>query len=140
LYNPCQEENIQGFVIARPLKARAKQSPNYFGVEKDFYRPLYNCLYMPFTYYVYILTNKMNTVLYTGVTNDLDRRLQEHRSAANHGFTSRYQVHKLVYYEEFDDVALAIAREKQIKGGSRQKKIDLINRMNPKWVELLPGE
>ncbi len=95
---------------------------------------------MPFTYYVYILTNKMNTVLYTGVTNDLDRRLQEHRSAANHGFTNRYQVHKLVYYEEFDDVVLAIAREKQIKGGSRQKKIDVINGMNPKWVELLPEE
>jgi putative endonuclease len=95
---------------------------------------------MSFTYYVYILTNKMNTVLYTGVTNDLDRRLQEHCSTANHGFTDRYQVHKLVYYEEYDDIGAAIAREKQIKGGSRQKKIDLINGTNPKWEELLPEE
>jgi len=95
---------------------------------------------MAFTYYVYILTNRNNTVLYTGVTNDLDRRVEEHRSPANHGFTARYRVHKLVYYEEYDDIEEAILREKQIKGGSRQKKIDLINEMNPKWEELFPEE
>jgi putative endonuclease len=78
------------------------------------------------TYCVYILTNKYNTELYTGVTNDLERRMQEHRSTENRGFTTWYNVHKLVYYESFDEVVEAIAREKQIKGGSRQKKIDLI--------------
>ena len=93
-----------------------------------------------YTYYVYILTNKTNTVLYTGVTNDIDRRILEHRSLQNHGFTARYNVHKLAYYEEFNDIEEAIAREKQIKGGSRQKKIDLINELNPKWEELFPEE
>ena len=93
-----------------------------------------------YTYYVYILTNKTNTVLYTGVTNDIDRRIQEHRLPENHGFTARYKVHKLVYYEEFNDIEEAIMREKQIKGGSRQKKIDLINELNPKWEELFPEE
>jgi len=91
-------------------------------------------------YYVYILTNKYNTVLYTGVTNDLERRMQAHRSPDNRGFTSRYNVQKLVYYETFDDVVEAIAREKQIKGGSRQKKIDLIVGSNPWWNDLLPEE
>jgi len=91
-------------------------------------------------YYVYILTNKYNTVLYTGVTNDLERRMQEHRSPDNRGFTSRYNVQKLVYYETFDDVVEAIAREKQIKGGARQKKIDLIVGSNPWWNDLLPEE
>ncbi|MHC1684848.1 MAG: GIY-YIG nuclease family protein [Clostridiaceae bacterium] len=95
---------------------------------------------MGFTYYIYIMTNRSNTVLYTGVTNDLDRRVQEHRSAQNHGFTGRYKVHKLVYYEEYDDIEEAILREKQIKGGSRQKKIDLINELNPKWEDLFPEE
>lgn len=92
------------------------------------------------TYYVYILTNIHNTVLYTGVTNDLEMRVLEHRSPENHGFTARYNVHKLVYYEEFDDVVEAIAREKQIKAGSRQKKIDLVNSMNPWWKDLFPEE
>jgi putative endonuclease len=92
------------------------------------------------TYYVYILTNKHNTVLYTGVTNDLERRMQEHCSPENRGFTARYNVHKLVYYEEFEDVLEAIAREKQIKGGSRQKKIDLVNSINPWWKDLMPEE
>jgi putative endonuclease len=95
---------------------------------------------MSYTYYVYILTNKYNTVLYTGVTNDIDRRVKEHRSPENHGFTSRYNVNKLIYYEEYDDIEEAILREKQIKGGSRKKKIDLINALNPKWEELFPEE
>jgi putative endonuclease len=87
-------------------------------------------------YYVYIMTNAHNTVLYTGVTNDLARRVYEHKNGIGSAFTKRYNVHKLVYYEIGNDVNAAIAREKQIKGGSRQKKIDLINRLNPEWKDL----
>ena len=86
-------------------------------------------------YYVYIVTNRHNTVLYTGVTNDLRRRVHEHKDGLGGGFTSRYNVGKLVYYEVTGDVHAAIAREKQIKGGSRTKKIDLIERMNPEWKD-----
>jgi putative endonuclease len=86
--------------------------------------------------YVYILTNLRHTVLYTGVTNDLERRLAEHRSKENRGFTHRYNVTKLVYFEEFDTPFDAIQREKQIKAGSRQKKLDLINALNPTWRDL----
>ncbi len=81
--------------------------------------------------YVYIMTNKHNTVLYSGVTSDLKRRAWQHKDKLADGFTKRYNVNKLVYYEVFEDVRAAIAREKQIKGGSRQKKIDLVNGMNP---------
>lgn len=88
-------------------------------------------------YYVYILTNKLNTVLYTGVTNNLIRRLWEHQNGMNDGFTKKYNVHKLVYYECFSNANDAIVREKQIKGKSREKKIALINAMNPDWKELL---
>jgi putative endonuclease len=87
-------------------------------------------------FYVYILTNRRNTVLYTGVTNDLLRRVNEHRTKAVAGFTRRYNVDKLVYYETTDDATGAIMREKQIKAGSRAKKIELINRMNPEWRDL----
>jgi len=87
-------------------------------------------------YYVYIMTNKHNTVLYTGVTNDLTRRACEHRTGLGGRFTSKYRVTKLVYCEEFADPRSAIEREKQIKGGSRQKKVDLINAMNPEWKDL----
>lgn len=87
-------------------------------------------------YYVYIMTNQRNTVLYTGVTNNLARRVFEHRQKLIDGFTKRYNVDKLAYYEIFDDVNYAIAREKQIKGGSRQKKIDLIEKVNPEWKDL----
>ena len=87
-------------------------------------------------YYVYIMANKHNTVLYTGVTNDLRRRAYEHRIGQGGGFTSRYNVTRLVYYEVCEDVRSAIAREKQIKGGSRQKKLDLIEEMNPGWKDL----
>ena len=86
--------------------------------------------------YIYILTNKNNTVLYTGVTSDLKRRVYEHKQKFVKGFTSKYNVDKLVYFEVFDDVYNAITREKQIKGGSRQKKIDLINSMNETWKDL----
>ena len=87
-------------------------------------------------YYVYIMTNKHNTVLYTGVTNDLRRRAYEHRTGQGSRFTSRYNVTKLVWYEIGQDVNAAIAREKQIKGGSRKKKIALIEQMNPEWRDL----
>jgi putative endonuclease len=87
-------------------------------------------------YFVYILTNKTNTVLYTGVTNNLARRLEEHLHALPSSFTGRYKVTKLVYFEETSDINSAIAREKQIKAGSRQKKVDLINSINPEWNDL----
>ena len=80
--------------------------------------------------YIYILTNKNNTVLYTGVTSDLKRRVYEHKQKFVKSFTSKYNVDKLVYYEAFDDIYNAITREKQIKAGSRQKKIDSINSTN----------
>jgi putative endonuclease len=88
-------------------------------------------------YFVYILTNDRHTVLYTGVTNDLVRRVSEHREHGLSGFTRRYNVDKLVFYEETNDVRSAIAREKQIKAGSRRKKVALIESMNPDWRDLL---
>ena len=86
--------------------------------------------------YIYILTNSVNTVLYTGVTSNLDRRVLEHKEKAMEGFTSRYNLNKLVYYEMFQYIEDAIAREKQIKGGSRAKKIALIEKENPEWNDL----
>ncbi len=82
-------------------------------------------------FYVYILTNKTNNVLYTGVTNNLARRIFEHKNKVNVGFTSKYNVDKLVYYEVFDSAYEAISREKQIKGWLRIKKILLIKSINP---------
>jgi putative endonuclease len=87
-------------------------------------------------YYVDIMTNKHNKVLYTGVTNDLRTRVYEHKEKLTGGFTKKYNVTKLVYYEVFDDPENAILREKQIKAGSRQKKIDLVDSMNSKWLSL----
>ncbi|WIO73495.1 GIY-YIG nuclease family protein [Porticoccaceae bacterium LTM1] len=90
-----------------------------------------------FKYYVvYILTNNSNRVLYTGVTNNLERRLYEHRSNLIPGFTSKYRCHKLVYFEEAFSIEAAITREKQIKGWLRSKKITLIESVNPNWEEL----
>lgn len=92
---------------------------------------------MPRVGYVYILTNEYHAVLYTGVTSNLRRRLWEHvHDLVGGGFTKKYRCHQLVYYEVAEDIRSAIAREKQIKGGSRQKKIDLITHMNPKWKDL----
>ncbi len=87
-------------------------------------------------YFVYMMTNKNNTVIYTGVTNDLQRRVYEHKQKLIDGFTKKYNIVKLVYYETFYDSYNAISREKQIKAGSRQNKIDLINSMNQKWEDL----
>jgi putative endonuclease len=87
------------------------------------------------TYFVYILTNKNKTVLYIGVTNDLARRLWEHQTHQNHinAFTHRYNCYYLVYYEEFNDIDQAIAREKELKGWKRIKKDNLIYEFNPEW-------
>ena len=89
-----------------------------------------------YLYYVYIVTTKSNKVLYTGVTNDLQRRCYEHKNKKIKGFTQKYNVDKLIYFESYDFVDLAIAREKQIKGYSRTKKIILINEFNPEWQDL----
>ena len=86
-------------------------------------------------YYVYILTNKSGT-LYVGVTNDLERRMWEHKGALVPGFTKKYKINQLMYYEETNDIREAIAREKQIKGWRREKKIALIEADNPTWQDL----
>ena len=88
------------------------------------------------SYYVYIMTNKNNSVLYTGVTNDLKRRVYEHREKLVEGFTRRYNVTKLVCFETCGEIEVAITREKQIKGWSRRRKVDLINSMNEDWRDL----
>ncbi len=87
-------------------------------------------------YYVYIMTNKRNGTLYTGVTNNLTRRVYEHKHKLVEGFTSKYGLNRLVYYEIFDDIRLAIGREKQIKGWLRVRKIALIEAKNPEWNDL----
>lgn len=87
-------------------------------------------------YCVYIMTNAHNTVLYTGVTNHLARRVYEHKNGQGGIFTKKYNIVKLVYYEVTDDVNSALAREKQIKGGSRKKKESLIKSMNAEWKDL----
>ena len=87
-------------------------------------------------YYLYILTNKSGSVMYIGMTNDLTRRIHEHRMALVDGFTKRYHVHKLVYVEEYLDPNEAVARERQLKGWTRMKKNHLVETMNPTWDDL----
>jgi putative endonuclease len=87
-------------------------------------------------YYVYIIANQNNRVIYTGVTNDLKKRIYEHKKKLIEGFTKKYNITKLVYYEVFNDIKYAITREKQIKGGSRTKKVAMITKMNPEWEDL----
>ena len=89
--------------------------------------------------YTYFLTNSRHTVLYIGVTSCLEKRLFEHRNFLIPGFTSRYKVYKLVYYERYDRIEDAILREKQLKGKSRAKKEELIHSQNPSWNELDPS-
>lgn len=86
--------------------------------------------------FVYIITNYEETTLYVGVTNNLARRTFEHKEKLTKGFSKKYNLDKLLYYEMFSDITLAIAREKQLKGGSRQRKLDLINKFNPEWKDL----
>ncbi len=88
------------------------------------------------SYYTYIMANKYNTTIYVGITNNLVRRVYEHKSDSNDGFTKRYRVHKLVYYEKRSDAMDAIRREKQIKSWSRKKKRELIERHNPDWEDI----
>ncbi len=88
------------------------------------------------TFLVYIMTNPRKTVLYTGVTNNLPRRIHEHKEKLVPGFASRYNVTDLVYYETAETAEVAIAREKQLKAGPRRRKIELIKSMNPTWRDL----
>lgn len=92
------------------------------------------------SYFVYLMTNWNNKVLYTGVTNNLERRVFEHKNKKTKGFAAKYNVTKLVYYEETNDVESAIAREKEIKKWRREKKNKLISVMNPKWEDLASFE
>ena len=91
------------------------------------------------TYYVYIMSNKKKGTLYIGVTNNLERRVYEHKHKILPGFTSRYNLTRLVYYEDTNDVNIAIVREKQIKGWLRRKKIALVESINPQWQDLSEG-
>lgn len=88
-------------------------------------------------YYVYIATNQRNTVLYTGITNDIHRRAYEHHDQLKKSFTSKYNVNKIVYFEVFNNPEEAIIAEKKIKGGSREDKIKRINQVNPEWRDLI---
>jgi putative endonuclease len=90
-------------------------------------------------YYVYLLTNKNDKVMYVGVTNNLERRVHEHKTKMVRGFTDKYNVNKLVYFEETDDVRAAIAREKEIKKWRREKKNNLVVAVNPEWKDLSDG-
>ena len=87
-------------------------------------------------YYVYIMTNKYNSVVYTGMTNNLERRVYQHKNKLLEGFTKKYNADKLVYFEMTEDVKSAIEREKQIKGWTREKKNSLIENVNPTWSDL----
>lgn len=87
-------------------------------------------------YFVYLAMNQSNSTIYVGVTNDLVRRIYEHKKKLMEGFTTRYKINKLVYFEAFEDINEAIKREKQIKGGSRKKKIALIEKENPLYKDL----
>ena len=90
-------------------------------------------------YYIYIMANKTNTTIYIGITSDIIKRVWEHKNKLVGGFTKRYNVNKLVYYEETTDVNSAIAREKQLKGWNRAKKNELIESINPNWDDLYDG-
>ena len=88
---------------------------------------------------IYILSNKRNGTLYIGVTSDIIQRIWQHKNNVMAGFTKKYGLHNLVYYELFDDMVSAITREKQLKSGSRQKKVNLIEIENPEWQDLYPS-
>jgi len=126
-----------GRILLRPCGTRN----DIHGEEIAWYYVTFNSILiimitMAKQYYVYIMTNKHNTVLYVGVTNDLKRRVHQHKAKRAESFTKKYNVDKLVYYETCKDVKAAIAREKQLKGGSREKKIHLIESCNPEWQDL----
>jgi putative endonuclease len=115
------------------------QARNYVSVKLSVLQArneIYNHMIFNQRYYVYILTNKSHTVLYTGYTKDLHKRLSQHKNKINDGFTNKYNVNKLVYYETLNSEEAAIKREKQIKAGSRAKKIELINSVNKEWNDI----
>jgi putative endonuclease len=87
-------------------------------------------------YYVYLLTNKSDNVMYVGMTNDLTRRVYEHKNGLVEGFTKKYRVHKLVYYEVTESVLAALEREKEVKKWRREKKNQLVEKVNPTWEDL----
>jgi putative endonuclease len=87
-------------------------------------------------YYIYILTNKKNGTLYIGVTNNLTRRIYEHRNGTIKGFTKKYNLNKLVYFEQLNDISFAILREKRLKKWNREWKVQLIEKINPEWKDL----
>jgi len=91
------------------------------------------------SYWVYILASDIGGTLYIGVTNDLVRRVHEHRTDAVKGFTSNHAIHRLVYYEQFGDIEFAIRREKRLKKWNRAWKVDLIEKTNPQWIDLFPS-
>ena len=94
---------------------------------------------MPKTYYIYILTNYTNTTFYIGVTNNLQRRVNEHKNKTVEGFSNKYNLKKLIYFEETNDIHIAIKREKQLKNWHREWKINLIRTRNPEFDDLSPG-
>ncbi len=110
----------------RVLQIRTKQSGGVVGQKQS----------MDKSFFVYIMTNPRKTVLYTGVTNNLERRVFEHKNKLAPGFASKYNVTDLVYYEVAETAEAAITREKRLKGGSRRQKIELIKGMNPGWRDL----
>jgi len=89
--------------------------------------------------YVYLITNKNNTTIYTGVTSNLQKRIHQHKTKTFKGFSTKYNCEKLVYFEKFDKISQAINREKQLKSGNRKRKEDLINLKNPDWIDLSEG-
>jgi len=88
------------------------------------------------TYYIYFLSNNTNSVLYIGVSNNLQRRLYEHKNGFVEGFTKRYHTHRLIYFEQTNSIEVAIRREKQLKGWARKRKNQLVEQVNPKWSDL----
>ena len=90
-----------------------------------------------YNYYVYILTSYYGRAMYIGFTNNLERRIQEHKSGLIEGFTQKYQIHKLVYYEYYQNASAAITREKELKGWKRERKNALVQSVNPEWKEIL---
>jgi len=122
------------FFLCHPERsaAESKDPPYRVVIHSDI--EVYVMLYK--SYYVYAMTNDAGNVLYIGVTNDLRRRCYEHRNGVLDGFTKRYNVHKLVYYEAYNDINEAIAREKQLKGWARKKKDALIKSTNPDFEDL----
>jgi len=120
-------------IASHPTIARCRYFEEYSYVNEAIAREKKS---MQKEYAVYIMTNERNTVVYTGVTNNIARRVYEHKAKITKGFTKQYNISKLVYVEYFQDIDRAIAREKNIKAGSRKKKEDLITDFNPEWKDL----